>query len=1113
MDETQGQEPAADKYDSSVPAMSMQSDDATPQLLRDAPTIPPDALPAVLPHDDPSTIGRYRVIRKLGQGGFGRVYLAHDDELHRSVAIKLPTPERISRPQDIEAYLSEARVLASLDHPHIVPVYDVGRTDDGHCYIVSKFVEGNDLANLMRTTRLSCEQAAELVATVAEALHYAHTRKLVHRDIKPGNILIDTAGRPHVVDFGLALKEEDFGKGAHFAGTPAYMSPEQAREEGHRVDGRSDIFSLGVVLYRLVTGRLPFHGDTIQLLDQICFVETRPPRQIDDEIPKELERICLKALSKRLTERYSTAKDMAEDLHHFVAKAPVTALALASAPGRTPSPTEIAAPPPITPVPSDSDRAVKVIPKGLRSFDAHDSDFFLELLPGPRDRDGLPDSIRFWKSRIDETDPDMTFHVGLIYGPSGCGKSSLVKAGLLPRLAHRVLTIYVEATAEETEPRLLKNLRKHCPGLPSGLGLVDSMVALRRGGVLPTGKKVLLVLDQFEQWLHAKRGEENTELVAALRHCDGEHVQALVTVRDDFWMAATRFMRGLETRLVEGENSAAVDLFDLDHARKVLVAFGRAFGKLPEKASDISKDQKDFLKESVNGLAEDGKIISVRLALFAEMLKTKPWTPATLREVGGTRGVGLTFLDETFSASTAPPVHRFHQKAAQAVLKALLPESGTDIKGQMRSRQELLEASGYAKRSKDFDDLIHILDPELRLITPTDPEGSDDDLTTTDSRQRYYQLTHDYLVHSLRNWLTRKQRQTRRGRTEIRLAEAAKLWGANPKMQSLPGFSEWLAILLLTRRAKWSPLERRMLHAAARKHRAGLLFALFVIALSCLLPVLGSQYIRATLLADEFRMGLNDLAVIDNMSSCRFWIDPILESKLADAKKDKDPKWVVRYSAALLPTHPDMRDTLYSEVFTNKIDTGIGPFYGDPNLAVTMLKKYDPGFATRMWEIAADKTREIFCRYFAASMLIETDPSNARWSDLAGDLIDANFASKNQLSFRQFSSFEIGRGPFRLDAGLKEHFRKALLRKIDRCSESYCPWAILTDFFTHDEAIDIVVDGYLKGHFSFNSLIDTSLHVPRTASRVKALLVKQRSDPGEESRRDLALKSLNRVPG
>ena len=175
------------------------------------------------------------------------------------------------------------------------------------------------------------------------------------------------------------------------------------------------------------------------------------------------------------------------------------------------------------------------------------------------------------------------------------------------------------------------------------------------------------------------------------------------------------------------------------------------------------KTRRSFSRNPSNGLAEEGKVISVRLALFAEMMKGKPWTPATLREVGGTKGVGVTFLEETFSASTAPPEHRFHQKAAQAVLKALLPESGTDIKGQMRSRQDLLEASGYANRPRDFDDLIRILDPELRLITPTDPEGSSSEGQQTTPSGQYYELAHDYLVHSLRDWLTRKQRETRRG--------------------------------------------------------------------------------------------------------------------------------------------------------------------------------------------------------------------------------------------------------------------------------------------------------------------------------------------------------------
>src|SRR6516225_7092882 len=161
------------------------------------------------PQGDPPIIGRYRIVRRLGQGGFGRVYLARDDDLDRHVAIKVLSPGRVSGPDDVEEYLREARALARLDHPRIVPVHDVGHTEDGLCYVVSRYVEGSDLAERNRAGRWSFREATELVAVVAEALHHAHTRGLVHRDIKPANILIDLAGQPWVADFGLALSDND----------------------------------------------------------------------------------------------------------------------------------------------------------------------------------------------------------------------------------------------------------------------------------------------------------------------------------------------------------------------------------------------------------------------------------------------------------------------------------------------------------------------------------------------------------------------------------------------------------------------------------------------------------------------------------------------------------------------------------------------------------------------------------------------------------------------------------------------------------------------------------------------------------------------------------------
>ena len=182
--------------------------------------------------------------------------MAEDLELQRQVALKKPRGDWLRDANDIQTYLTEARVLASLDHSHIVPVFDAGHTADGSCYVVSKWIDGMDLAAYVKQRPLSFEESVTVVAQVADALQETHVHGLVHRDIKPANILIDRHGRPYVTDFGLAIRDADLAKAKTLAGTPAYMSPEQARSEGHLIDGRSDIFSLGVVLYELLTGAM-----------------------------------------------------------------------------------------------------------------------------------------------------------------------------------------------------------------------------------------------------------------------------------------------------------------------------------------------------------------------------------------------------------------------------------------------------------------------------------------------------------------------------------------------------------------------------------------------------------------------------------------------------------------------------------------------------------------------------------------------------------------------------------------------------------------------------------------------------------------------------------------
>ncbi len=275
----------------------------------------------------PAHLGKYQLQEVVGRGTFGVVYRALDTELDRTVAVKVPRLGILTTPEDEDRFLREARSAAQLKHPNIVTVYDAGKID-ATCYLAGEFVRGTTLAVRLQAGRLSFPLAAGLMARIAEAVHYAHEQGIIHRDLKPSNILLDTAGEPHVFDFGLAKREVgdvSLTLDGQVLGTPAYMAPEQARGEAARIDARSDVYSLGVMLYELLTGDMPFRGNVRMVLKQVLEEEPRPPRRLNDRIPRDLETICLKALAKEPRLRYPTAAALAADLRRWLNGEPIQA--------------------------------------------------------------------------------------------------------------------------------------------------------------------------------------------------------------------------------------------------------------------------------------------------------------------------------------------------------------------------------------------------------------------------------------------------------------------------------------------------------------------------------------------------------------------------------------------------------------------------------------------------------------------------------------------------------------------------------------------------------------------------------------------------------------------